>query len=45
MYIYSCIRLVEGLQYNQYIMYHISHLGGGFKYFYFHPDLWGNDPI
>ena len=20
-------------------------LGGGFKYFYFHPDPWGNDPI
>ena len=20
-------------------------LGGGFKYYFFHPDPWGNDPI
>ena len=23
----------------------IGDLGGGFKYFYFHPEIWGNDPI
>ena len=26
-------------------MFFFLMLGGGFKYFYFHPETWGNDPI